>query len=149
MKCEKKILVCHPAPELPDPGPVLHLQIRQRVTSSHHTARIIAPLLRMLWPLLALCLHLPELETKQKSPGVHQQDFTRAVHRYKRSVQFQLIQAELFTSEWVMLGRSGKNEYFIVVLSYFIFQTKHLLAPINTFKLLIKIVRVHTGKAIK
>ena len=99
MKCEKKILVCHPAPELPDPGPVLHLQIRSRVTTSHHSAGIIAPLLRLLWPLLALCLHLAELETKQKSPGVHQQDFTCAAHRYKRSVQFQLIQAELFTSE--------------------------------------------------
>lgn len=98
MKCDKKILLCHPAPELPDPGPVPHVQIRWCVTS-RHSAAIIAPLLRMLRPLLALCLHLRELETKQKSPGAHQQDFPRAAHRYKRSVQFRLIQAELFTSE--------------------------------------------------
>jgi len=42
-----------------------------------------------------------------------------------------------------------KNEYFMVALSYFIFQTKHLLAPINTFRLLIKIASVRLGKAMK
>lgn len=51
---------------------------------------------------------------------------------------------------WVSYARQKwKNEYFIVVLSCFIFRTKHLLAPINTFKLLMKIARVRTGKAIK
>lgn len=42
-----------------------------------------------------------------------------------------------------------KNEHFIVVFSYFIFQKKHLLAPINTLLLHIKIAGVRTGKAIK
>lgn len=42
-----------------------------------------------------------------------------------------------------------KNEYFIVKLAYFIFQTQHLLAPINTFLLHIKIAGVCTGRAIK
>lgn len=102
----------------------------------------------MLRPLLALCLHLPELQATQKPLGVHQQDFTRAAYRYKgfaiptdssTAVHFRVSYAR---QKW-------KNEYFIVALSYFIFQTKHLLAPINTFKLLIKIARLPTGKAIK
>lgn len=51
---------------------------------------------------------------------------------------------------WVSYARQKwKNEYFMGALSYFIFQTMHLLAPINTLKLLIKIARVCTGKAIK
>lgn len=45
--------------------------------------------------------------------------------------------------------QKSENEYFIVALSYSIFQTKHLFAPINTFKLLIKIARIHTEAAMK
>lgn len=104
-KREKKTPVCHPV--LNCLIPVQAVFIKSGSVSFLLRAGIIIPL---LWPLPALCLHLPGLETKQKS----QVSFGRVLHvlhtgirdpcnshRFKQSCSLlgELCQAEV--QKWV------------------------------------------------
>lgn len=124
--------------ELPDPGPGCTYH------SSSSQDRENCPT-ALPGPVFAP----PGLETKQKSL-VCTSWVLQVLHTGKKAISTIPTDSSRAVHSQVSYARQKwKNKYFIVVLSYFIFQSKHLLAPINTLLLNIKIAGVHTGKTIK